>query len=203
VVDYYLKIASAAGVTIGDAEFVLPTKDDSEKTVLQMLKQSGVDDTNYAVFIPGSAHADKCWAAKNFAILADKIAERFGFSIVTAGTKGENSICNEIESRANTAIINFAGKTNIPMLVELLRNARLVVSNDTGPGQIAAALKVPLAMVFGRSNPVRVAPYRRSECIAAAELEDRGDSINNFEDKYDIKHVTVDMVFKKACAQLK
>ena len=202
VVDYYLKIAEQAGAVIDDVEFVLPKNIEAERTIRQLLDESGVDVQNYTVFVPSSAHADKCWAAENFASLADKISERLGFSVVTVGTQGEAIIGDEIKGKACVSIFNIAGKTDIPMLIELLRNARLVVSNDTGPGQIAAALNVPLVMVFGRSNPARVAPYRRPECIAAAELDDRGKTINNFEDKYNIKHVTVDMVFEKACAQL-
>jgi ADP-heptose:LPS heptosyltransferase len=96
----------------------------------------------------------------------------------------------------------MAGKTDTPMLVELLRKAKLVVSNDTGPGQIAVALHVPLVMIFGRSNPARFAPYGLPQCVAAINAFGRGHAINNFENKYHIGHVTVDEVFEKASTQL-
>jgi ADP-heptose:LPS heptosyltransferase len=187
----------------GDVEFVLPTNIEAEKSVKQLLDESGVNDKNYAVFIPGSAHADKCWAAENFVSLADRISERFGFSVITAGTQSETSIGDKIKAKANVPIINLAGKTDIPMLIELLRKARFVVSNDTGPGHIAAALNMPLVIIFGRTNPGRVAPYGRPECVAAIDAFGKGAAINNFENKYHIRHVTVDMVFEKAQAQLK
>ena len=47
-------------------------------------------------------------------------------------------------------------------MIEVLRPAKIVVSNDTGPGQIAAALGRPMVMMFSWSNPLRVGPYRRN-----------------------------------------
>jgi lipopolysaccharide heptosyltransferase I len=202
VVDYYLRIAEAAGVVGGDVEFVLPTNTKVDKSIRQLLGRDVADGKNFAVLIPGSAHADKCWAAENFAALADRISERYGLSVITVGTQGEGSIGDEIEAQANVPVINMAGKTDIPMLVELLRKAKLVVSNDTGPGQIAVALHVPLVMIFGRSNPARFAPYGLPQCVAAINAFGRGHAINNFENKYHIGHVTVDEVFEKASTQL-
>jgi ADP-heptose:LPS heptosyltransferase len=86
--------------------------------------------------------------------------------------------------------------------VALFKSARLVISNDTGPGHIAAALGVPLVMMFGRVNPIRLEPYRRKHCVMAIEPDGRGVSINNFDPKYDIKLITVEQVYKKITEQL-
>jgi ADP-heptose:LPS heptosyltransferase len=77
------------------------------------------------------------------------------------------------------------------------------VSNDTGPGHIAAALGVPLVMIFGRVNPARLAPYRRPHCVAAIEPFSRDFEIRSNKPKYDIKAVTVDYVYRKVREQLK
>jgi ADP-heptose:LPS heptosyltransferase len=79
----------------------------------------------------------------------------------------------------------------------------LVISNDTGPGHIAAALGNPLVMIFGRSNPVRVMPYNRSQCIAAIEPNDRGFKADSTDPKHTVNDITVDEVFEKVCAQIK
>lgn len=201
VVDYYLKIAAAAGA-VGEVEFILPKNTKADESVKSLLADSGVGEKGYAVLIAGSAHADKYWPTERFADVADKVAERFGLSVINVGTAGEKLLGEEIKDKAKVDVKNLAGRTDVPMLISILRGARLVISNDTGPGHIAAVLKVPLVMIFGRSNPARVAPYRLPQCIVAAELDGRGDSINNFEDKYDIRHITVDEVFEKARAQI-
>jgi ADP-heptose:LPS heptosyltransferase len=103
---------------------------------------------------------------------------------------------------ASFGITNFAGATDIGELTALLRGARLVVSNDTGPGHIAAALGVPLVMIFGRANPARIAPYKRSHCVAAVEPDGRGFKANSADPKYSVKFITVDEVYQKVCEQL-
>jgi len=202
-VDYYLKIAAAAGAVVDTAEFILPADVHSEKTATSMLNELGVGEKGYAVLIPGSAHSDKCWPSERFAAVADKISDRFGLSVIAVGTAGESRLVDDINAGAKVNVKNLAGRTDAPVLISLLRNAKIVISNDTGPGHIAAALKVPLVIIYGRSNPVRVGPYRLPQCVAAVEPDNRGDSINNFEDKYNIRHITVDEVYEKAKGQIK
>jgi ADP-heptose:LPS heptosyltransferase len=83
-----------------------------------------------------------------------------------------------------------------------MKSARLVVSNDTGPGHIAAALNTPVVMIFGYSNPARVAPYGRSHCVVAVEPDGRGFIDDSKDPKHNIKAVTVDEVYQKVCEQI-
>jgi len=57
-------------------------------------------------------------------------------------------------------------------------------------------------MLFGRTNPARVAPYGRKNSFAAVEPFGRGLIINSTDPKHNIKEVTVEDVFKKVCKQL-
>jgi len=104
---------------------------------------------------------------------------------------------------ANVPIANLAGQTSLTELVALLKTAKLVISNDTGPGHIAAALAAPLVMIFGRSNPARVAPYGRKHCVVAIEPDSRCLKPNSSDPKHDIREITVDDVFQKVCGQMK
>ncbi len=211
LVDYYLKIIKAAcptlqqggaGASEVDVQFILPQTDAAADSVDRLLAGHGIRSDNYAVLIPGSTHGDKCWPIERFAALADKISSRFDLSIITTGSAAENSIAEKLQKLSNVPVVNLAGQTSLGELVALLRAARLVVSNDTGPGHIAAALGVPLVLIFGRSNPARVAPFRRSRCVAAVELDSRGLKCNSTDPKHDIKAVTVDDVYQKVCEQL-
>ena len=86
--------------------------------------------------------------------------------------------------------------------MELLRTAKLVVSNDTGPGHIASALGTPLVMMYSWSNPARIAPYGKPQCMVAREPYDRGLEIKSNNPKHSVKNITVDEVFKKVREQL-
>lgn len=203
LVDYFLDIAKAAGANIDKVEFVLPTDSQADETAKKLMTEEKINANGYCVIVPGSAHQDKCWPTEKFAELADTIASNFGFSLIAVGSAGERQQAEIINTQAKTAVINLAGRTDIPTLVSLLRGAKMIISNDTGPGHIAAALKVPLVMVFGRTNPARVGPYARPNSSAAFEPFGRCLEINSYDEKYDIKNVSVDEVFEKVCAQLK
>ena len=126
------------------------------------------------MIIPGSAQVSKCWPAERFAALADRLASEHGLAVVATGGKSESPMIEQIRSLAKHPIANLAGQTSLPELVEVLRQARLVVSNDTGPGHIAAALGRPLVMMFSWSNPLRVGPYGRPECIVGRDVAEQG-----------------------------
>ena len=203
VVDYCLKLIRAVGASDIAVEFVLPQSAADADSISRLLNNNGISVDNYAVFIPGSAHSDKCWPVERFAVLADKISSQFGLSIVATGTADEASTVERLKSLANVPLSNVAGLTSLGELTALLRATRLVVSNDTGPGHIAAALAVPLVMIFGRSNPARVAPYGRSSCVAAIEPFSRGFGRNSSDPKHNIKAVTLDEVYQKVCEQIR
>jgi ADP-heptose:LPS heptosyltransferase len=55
--------------------------------------------------------------------------------------------------------LNLAGETTLPELVEWIRRCELVVTNDSGPMHIAAALRKPVVSLFGPTDPRRTGPY--------------------------------------------
>lgn len=201
LVDYYLKMAASAGATQGEAEFKLPEDAGAAAAVEKLLKSQGVN-RNYAVIVPGAARNEKCWGVWNFSEIADSIASEFDLPIVATGSQSEQKIIEEMQEMATTRIINLAGKTAVRELVPLMKKASLVVSNDTGPGHIAAALGVPIVMIFGPTNPTRVCPYKRPECVVAIEPNERGMKADSYEPRHDITHITVEQVFETACKQI-
>jgi len=203
VVDYYLKVTQAAGAAESPAKFVLPVDLGAADSVKSMLAHHGADADNYAVLIPGAAHTYKRWPAERFAALADKISPQFQLSIVVTGTNPEKKLAETIKNLANVPLTNLAGLTSLSQLVALLKAARLVVTNDTGPGHIAAALGLPLVMIFGPSNPIRLFPYRRPQTLAAVNPFGRGLKLQSTDPAHAIEAITVDQVFEKVCEQIK
>ncbi|MDD5328180.1 MAG: glycosyltransferase family 9 protein [Phycisphaerae bacterium] len=202
LVDYYLKIVRTAGAWRTDVQFLLPADPVADAAVERLLKTKDIAPAGYACFVPGSAHADKCWPVERFADLADRVSRQFGLSIIATGSNSEKIIAGRVKNLANVTVTNLAGVTSLSELIALLRQAKLVVSNDTGPGHIAAALNVPVVLLFGRSNPARVAPYARPNCVAAVEPDGRGFNADSADPKHDIKAITVDEVYQKVCEQL-
>jgi heptosyltransferase-1 len=202
LVDYYLKIVRTAGAGQTDVEFILPEDKEAVDSVRGLLTSHGLEPGNFVVIVTGSAHEDKCWPVERFAQLADKVSSHFNIPVVATGSAGEIPTIEKLQNLTRVPVVSFAGQTSLGELIELLRFSKLVVSNDTGPGHIAAALGKPVVLIFGRSNPARVAPYGRMECVAAVEPLNRGLKADSFDPKYAIEAVTFSEVYKKVCGQI-
>ncbi|MEN6424841.1 MAG: glycosyltransferase family 9 protein [Phycisphaerales bacterium] len=231
VIDYYRKLLEAMGASDLGVEFVLPEKPAAAASARDLLRRSlkcevssvkcqakaGAAEAEtsdfklqtsnfehpYAVIIPGSAQVSKCWPADRFAALSDRLASEHGLAVFATGGKSESPMIEQIQSLAKRPIANLAGRTSLPELVEVLRRAKLVVSNDTGPGHIAAALGRPLVMMFSWSNPLRVGPYGRPECIVARDAASRGLAIKSRDPQHAIQHIAFDEVYAKVAEQLR
>jgi heptosyltransferase I len=201
VIDYSLNVVSEAGCekTASTCELMPPKE--AENNISVLLEKRGISHDNYAVFIPGSAHRYKCWPLTNFSELASKIASRFSLQIIATGTSAERTYVEQMIT-ADVPILNLAGRTSIKELAVLLRGAKIVVTNDTGPGQMAAALAVPMVMVVGSTNPARIGPLGRPQCVAAIDPAGRGHFIESSNPVHTIENVSVDMVFEKVARQL-
>ena len=202
MVDYYLEVVKAAGVTDLSVHFELPPDQKAADAIENLLRQHNINSESYAVFIPCSSHADKCWPADRFAELAGKISSEFGLAVAATAAAAEKDDVDKIKKIAKVPIANFAGLTNLKELVELLRKAKLIVSNDTGPGHIAAALRGGCVFIYGCSNPARVGPYKMADCVAAVEPGSRGPDFKSDDPKFDIKNITFEQVYQKVCGKI-
>ncbi len=197
VIDYYMKLLEAMGASDRRVEFVLPEKADAVAAVDGLLSSHYVTRQRCAVLIPGSAQISKCWPPDRFAAVADKLAAEHDLAVLATGSAAEGAMIEQIQRHAQHPIINLAGRTSLPELVEVLRSARLVISNDTGPGHIAAALGRPLVMLFSWSNPLRVGPYHRPECLVGRDLAHRGLAIKSTNPAHGVERIALEEV--EAC----
>jgi heptosyltransferase-3 len=166
------------------------------------MEAAGLKSKQCLILVPGSAHADKCWPAERFAKAAEAIHDSFGFAIAAVGTPQDKEMIRLIQTCCRCRISDLSGKTTLPELGAIFEQSAAVISNDTGPGHIAAAVGIPLVMVFGRTNPLRLEPYGRPECVAAVDREKRGIAIDSKNPAWRIEHVSVEMVLDKIMRQL-
>jgi len=203
LVDYYLKLVQTAGACITAPRFLLPTVPQAADAINQCLAAHKIERHTYVVLVAGSAHGDKCWPAPRYTELIDRIHARFSLPVIAVGSKAERAGIQQIADAGKAPVLNLAGQTNLKELVALLRRARLVISNDTGPGHLGAALGVPLVMMFSWSNPARIYPYGRPGCMVAIDPFTRGRQIKSRNPQHNIRNISVDQVFAKVCEQLR
>ena len=109
---------------------------------------------------PGAEYGPaKRWPAASFAAVAREVSRRLGNCVWLAfGAKGDWELCNEVARLAGGGVLNLAGKTSLRQLMALLKLCRVVLTNDTGPMHVAAALGTPVVVPFGSTSPELTGP---------------------------------------------
>jgi len=161
-VDRYLEIANFLGCDTSEVKFPFP--------LLFNYQPSAVGHElpmEYAVIIPGARWLTKRWPAERFGELASLLSVK---SII-AGGKSDTGIADIVIRNSSGRALSAAGKTSLKELIEIIRGAKFIITNDSGPMHIAAALRVPVFAIFGPTNPLRTGPYGAGHIVIRKELE--------------------------------
>ena len=194
MVDLYRAMLQAVGVDDFEPYVRLEPPAAATDAVRALMEDSGLEPGRFAVLIAGAAHETKRWPVDRFAAVAEHIVNKYGLAVAAVGSPGEKKIIAALQQAGVVPIADLCGRTTIPQLVALLAQAALVVSNDTGPGHIAAALRRPTVLIFGPTNPAWVGPYQQPEAIAAVEPQQRGSAIRSRRPAHRIDQVSLRMV---------
>jgi heptosyltransferase-2 len=87
------------------------------------------------------------------------------------GSTAEASLAGEIEAAMRNPPVNLAGKTTVRDLMALLSRSSFLVTNDSGPMHIGAALGVPLVAIFGPTDWRRTSPWTSLARIVRVEID--------------------------------
>ena len=109
-------------------------------------------------FNPGTNRPTERWPAERFAELGALLAGRYDARICVFWGPGEKPLADAIAGRIGDAAV-VAPPTSLKQLGAMFERCSLVVSNDSGPMHIAAALGVPTVGIFGPVNPLLQGPY--------------------------------------------
>lgn len=156
--DYYLDHLRPLGLK----------KNDSPAPALRVPPGShGMAAGSYVVFHPGTARTEKYWRSQRWAEVMDVCQRDLALPCVLTGGRGdafEDQRLDEIRARLERPCVDLAGKLDLLAFASLLAGARLVVTVDSGPMHLAAALGVPQVALFGPTNPFHWRP-RGSRCL--------------------------------------
>ena len=141
-----------------------------------VLQRMGVDRAAGALVVlnVGATNSRaKCWPEERFAALADRLIDCLKTRVVLIGAASERGSAQcVIDRMKHRDAVNLAGATTIGELVGLLDSSDLLISNDTGPAHITAALGRPTLTIFGPTNEFETAPTGiRAEIIRAEGIE--------------------------------
>ena len=153
VVDINLGILEAIGIDPGAPEFPLATV--ASPIATSMSEASG---GRYALLNPGAAWPNKRWPAPRLGALAMALRDRWNLQSVVLWGPGEFDLAEDVVATAAGAAI-LTPPTSVADVVALARGASVMVSGDTGPTHIAAAVGTPIVGIYGPTRPGRNGPW--------------------------------------------
>lgn len=126
---------------------------EDEKAVFDWMKIRQLSQSeNFVALAPGSVWATKRWPPEYFARLANML-KKAGFQIVLIGGEADTAVAREVERQILPPVFNAVGQFTLRQSALLIRQARLLVTNDSAPQHLATAVGTPVAAIFGPTVP--------------------------------------------------
>lgn len=166
-VEYYRHMVHRLGIEGGDGTLRLEIIDGERASARERLGPG-----SFIALNPGAAYgAAKRWHPDRFARTADMLSLRYDARIVLVGGSGEMKIGRDIAAIASCATLNLVGRTTIRETMGILSLCRLIITNDSGPMHVAAALGVPIVALFGPTDPVATAPRAEARRVIRRKVD--------------------------------
>jgi heptosyltransferase-2 len=173
---YYLNIIAGLETLLDGASdildhepvFALRVSEAQLRDASELLRAAGARSTGgpLVALCPGSTNSRaKRWPAERYAALADKLIETAGAQVALIGARDEEDVSREVARLMRYRPVMLTGRTELAEAVAVLSLADLLVTNDTGPAHISAALDRPTLVIFGPTVPATTRPFNASSEI--------------------------------------
>jgi lipopolysaccharide heptosyltransferase I len=166
-VDWYLSVLTALKIPVHKNFIWLPERKEIADDVKRKWPdafvsnpQSAIRNPQLILLQPGARWENKRWPAEHFSALVHALEKNFPAArFAVLGGKDDATLGEKISAAAPEKVLNLCGQTSLPEMIEVVRRGDLLITNDTGPMHVAAALGQPLLALFGPTAPERTGPY--------------------------------------------
>ncbi len=165
-IDYFLSMIEHLGFKINQRRYVFYPSREDEIYVDKLLSQTGIPRNLPLIVInPGGNWLPKRWLPENFSQLIKRIKQRFPINIAITGADKDKELAERIIRQSGVEVYNFAGRTTLGQLGALMQEADIIITADSGPMHIAAAVGKKVIALFGPTSAVITGPYPLGEHI--------------------------------------
>jgi len=160
-VHYYLDLAKAIRAETDNPSIEIEATEEERENARNLLAEEGIArGDGFLVLNPGAAYGSaKRWHEDRFADVADILSAEMGLGVAMIGSQAERPIAEQIRARMKRPSAILSGKTSLEALIGVLAESSLMITNDSGPMHIAAALGVPTVAVFGSTDERVTSPF--------------------------------------------
>jgi len=197
-VDRLVKQLEPLGITSGEYTLEFPIKPEDRCFASDLFQKYCVKDERLKIVVhPGGKKQTKLWSKQNFAILADRLIEEMGVQVILVGSADEVEMVKEIISLMKQKAVSLAGSLTLSQLAAVIDKTNLMLSNDSGPMHIAAALKkLVVALFSGVDIPNLWYPYGDKNTVIRKDVECSPCFRSICSEHYCMNEITVDEVFQ-------
>jgi lipopolysaccharide heptosyltransferase II len=158
--DHYRKVVELLGCDTTDYRPRLYPTEADERHALQLLREAGYTGARPLIGInPGASYPHRRWFPERFGQLVDAL-QQHGCDSVILGSPEDRHLTERILSSCQHAPMVLTGKLSILQLAALMPHLSLLVTADTGPMHIAAAMGTRvLALYYGAAHPRHTGPF--------------------------------------------
>jgi lipopolysaccharide heptosyltransferase I len=165
--DRYLLVAQALGAdapTSPEFRFSISARD--REQIAATLAQAGVKAGARWIAMNVSARwPTKRWPAASFAETADRMQKEGLGPVVLFGGPEDRADAQAVKELMKASSADVTGATSLGLLPALLQSASALVTNDSGPMHVAAAVGTPVVALFGPTSSIRTGPYGKTHCV--------------------------------------
>jgi heptosyltransferase-2 len=160
-VNYYMDLAKVLSAKTDRPSIEIEATTQERENARALLATEGIArGSRFLVLNPGAAYGSaKRWHEDRFADVADKLAAELDLQVAIIGSEAERPIATEIRFRLKRKTALLSGRTSLETLIGVLAESSLMITNDSGPMHIAAALGVPTVAIFGSTDETVTGPY--------------------------------------------
>ncbi|MFB3902741.1 MAG: lipopolysaccharide heptosyltransferase II [Acidobacteriota bacterium] len=149
-----LDLVAAVGASTRNERLSLYVPKNAVERVQQVLRKTGIDLNGVWVVVhPGASAPSRRYPSDKFAEVAGLVLSELGAQVVFTGAASEMALVQDIRQKVPHRTHSVAGLLSLAELAALVRLAPLLISNNTGPVHIAAALGTPVVDIYALTNP--------------------------------------------------
>jgi lipopolysaccharide heptosyltransferase II len=173
-VDYCLQLAQAAGAIITPDDRIPQLHVDPQacEEIDDILLQEGIqlDRPMIACHVSSNNGQSKRWPVPYWVKLIDWLISDNSMTVVLTGATNDLPLIETILQRTHEQPVNLAGKTSLAQLAALLQHAHLLITGDSGPMHIAAAVGTPLIAIHGPTDPAKSGPVSPHATVLRSDI---------------------------------
>lgn len=185
-IEYNLNLLRSIGIDSDDTSLFIPIKEDDRRFIDSLLKDLSIINSDLLIALhPWTSDPVKQWPVKHFSQLAQRLLSEIPCRVIIIGGKDEMEKSEKF-CKGKVDFINLTGKLTLRQLAAFLKKCNLLVSNDSGPVHMAAAVGIPVIAIFRNDlpdkNAIRWGPWGKGHIVI---------------EKNNLGDISVDEVFQK------